>query len=297
VDAVPDNLEPSEFGRLPKIPGDGTRPLDIHSSSSGSIGANRIALVLGGLGLSQTGTQDAIKRLPEGVTLAFSPQGNSLQRWMQAARREGHEVALQLPMEPLGYPTVNPGPQTLNSKVSKGANLKNLRWSLGRMTNYPVVINYLGAGMLSNRAALKPVLEELRARGLAIVDDGSVQSSNLTNFAGEMRLPNAKASIIIDRVRDADRIRAQLRTLEAVARQQGNVIATATAFPQTVEIVEEWAKSLNQRGVLLVPLSNLVRDYSREQADDCGRPSLSPLRRRRRVQRRRQSLGRSPLPR
>ncbi|WP_412160064.1 divergent polysaccharide deacetylase family protein, partial [Pantoea sp. SIMBA_079] len=67
---------------------------------------------MGGLGLSQTGSMEAIDKLPQEVTLGFAPQGNSLQRWMQAARQNGHELVLQLPMEPFDYPRVNPGRNT-----------------------------------------------------------------------------------------------------------------------------------------------------------------------------------------
>lgn len=52
--------------------------------------AARVAIVIGGLAVSQTGTQAAIEKLPAEVTLAFASQGNSIGRWMQAARRKGH---------------------------------------------------------------------------------------------------------------------------------------------------------------------------------------------------------------
>ena len=70
-------------------------------------------IVIGGLGLSQTGTQQAIAKLPPEVTLAFAPQGNSIGRWMQEARRKGHEIVMQVPLEPFDYPNVNPGRNTL----------------------------------------------------------------------------------------------------------------------------------------------------------------------------------------
>ncbi|MGB5560451.1 MAG: divergent polysaccharide deacetylase family protein, partial [Paracoccaceae bacterium] len=101
-------IEQSEFGPLPVKGADGRRPFDVYAGTwSGTRGA-RVALVIGGLGLSQTGTQAAIKTLPGEVTLAFSPQGNSLNRWMQDARRAGHEVLIQIPFEPFDYPRINP---------------------------------------------------------------------------------------------------------------------------------------------------------------------------------------------
>lgn len=259
----PDLIEKSEFGPLPRISSSSLRPLDAYSQSSGMIGANRVAIIVGGLGLSQTGTQSAIKALPSSITMGFSPFGNSLQRWMQMAKKEGHEVILQLPMEPLGYPAIDPGPRTLTSVASPGENLMNLRWALGRMTNYPLVMNYLGGGMAGKQAAMRPILQELHKRGLGYLDDGSVSTSIAVNMAQDMRMPNASGNIIIDANRSEDRIRANLRTLEALAKAKGYAVGSASAFPETVNVLTEWVKDANKRGIIIVPASSLLKDYGR----------------------------------
>ncbi len=259
----PNLVEQSEFGPLPKVSDGDVRPLDAYSQSSGVTGANRVAIILGGLGLSQTGSQSAIRELPSSITLGFSPFGNSLQRWMQQARREGHEVVLQLPMEPLGYPTVNPGPRTLTSTASVGESLQNLRWALGRMTNYPLVVNYLGAGLTNKPETLRPILTELKNRGLGYIDDGTVSASKAVEVAGSMRLPNAQGSIVIDTNRTPQRIRANLQSLEAYAKSRGFAIASATAFPETVTVLKEWAQDAAKRGIIIVPASTLLKDYGR----------------------------------
>ncbi|MEM9734079.1 MAG: divergent polysaccharide deacetylase family protein [Pseudomonadota bacterium] len=259
----PELVEQSAFGPLPKISPTGIRPLDAYSRSSGLIGANRVAIIIGGFGLSQTGSQRAIAQLPSSITLGFSPIGNSLQRWMQTARREGHEVLLQLPMEPLGYPTVNPGPRTLVSTATEAQNRENLHWSLARMTNYPVVMNYLGAGLGTKPEALQLILAEIRRRGLGFIDDGSAQASRAYAMAQEMGIPNAQASIVLDSNRNADQIRAKLNNLEALAKAKGFAIGTASVFPETVAVVAEWAKQAQRRGILIVPASNLIKDYQR----------------------------------
>ena len=78
-----------------------------------------MAIVIGGLGVSQTGTQEAIAKLPAEVTLAFASQGNSLGRWMQVARQGGHEIVMQVPLEPFDYPNVNPGRNTLTVEATR----------------------------------------------------------------------------------------------------------------------------------------------------------------------------------
>ncbi len=259
----PDLMEVSEFGPLPRISDGGVRPLDAYSMASGGAGANRVAVVIGGMGISQSGTQEAIEKLPSSITLGFSPAGNSLNRWAQTAMKQGHEVALQLPMEPLGYPSVDPGPRTLTLDGIGGPNLKNLRATMGRMTNYPVVMNYLGASFTGRDDALRPMMRELHKRGLAYLDDGTVHASAAVDIAKDLRMPHASGNLVIDGARDPARIRAQLEAIELLARKRGFAIATGSAFPETVEVVAEWAKAASKRGILIVPLSSLIKDYRR----------------------------------
>ena len=63
--------------------------------------------------LRTTAASEALRVLAPDVTLAFAPYGSSLDRWMQRARSDGHELLLQIPMEPFDYPDNDPGPQTL----------------------------------------------------------------------------------------------------------------------------------------------------------------------------------------
>ena len=111
-------LEDSPFGKLPITGPSGLRPMDQYARPWSGARGTRVAIVVSGLGLSQTGTQRAIEKLPEEITLAFAASGNSLQRWMQDARRGGHEILIQVPFEPFDYPGNNPGPDTLLTSLS-----------------------------------------------------------------------------------------------------------------------------------------------------------------------------------
>ena len=146
-------IEPSDTGPLPIRAADGRRPFDVYARPwSGARGA-RVAIVIGGLGVSQTGTQRALAKLPPEVTLGFAAQGNSLDRWMQAARRGGHEIVMQVPLEPFDYPNVNPGRSTLTVDADADENIKNLHWSLSRITNYTGIMNYMGARFTADLAS------------------------------------------------------------------------------------------------------------------------------------------------
>lgn len=257
-------VEQSPTGPLPVRGADGLRPMDAYAAGwSGARGA-RIAIVIGGLGLSQTGSMEAVDKLPPEVTLGFAPQGNSLQRWMQAARQNGHELVLQLPMEPFDYPRVNPGRNTLTVDDGASKNQAFLLWALSRMTNYAGVMNYMGARFTSETEAFSPVLGEIGKRGLYYLDDGTSARSQADRIAGSDAVPFAAADILIDAAQERGAILDRLDELERTARANGSAIGTGSAFAVTVDAVAEWANEVKKRGIEIVPVSALVRDPERQ---------------------------------
>lgn len=256
-------IEESETGPLPARGPDGRRPFDAYARPwSGARGA-RIAIVIGGLGISQTGTQEAIAKLPSEITLAFAPLGNSLMRWMQAARREGHELLLQVPMEPFGYPGTNPGRHTLLTQASPERNLENLRWMLSRMTNYVGVMNYMGGRFIADREAMSLLMDVLYERGLAYFDDGTSARSLAQEMAHAKGVPFAAGDAVIDRERERAAILAKLDELERIARARGFAVGGGSALELTVDTVAAWAGEVTKRGIELVPVSAVTLDPER----------------------------------
>jgi uncharacterized protein len=256
-------IEPSEDGPLPVRAADGRRPFDVYARPwSGARGA-RVAIVIGGLGLSQTGTQAAIARLPAEVTLAFAPNGNSIGRWMQEARRKGHEILMQVPLEPFDYPNVDPGRNTLIVDAAPEENVKGLRWTLARTTNYTGVMNYMGARFTADAEAMAPVMAELGKRGLAYLDDGSSARSVAPELALKNGVPFAAGDTMIDGQRDRGAILKKLDELENTARAKGFAVGTGSAFDTTVEAIASWANEARKRGIEIVPVSAVASDPER----------------------------------
>ncbi len=253
-------IEESDTGPLPIRAADGRRPVDVYARPwSGARGA-RVAIVIGGLAVSQTGTQQAIEKLPAEVTLAFAPQGNSIGRWMQAARRKGHEILMQAPLEPFDYPNVDPGRNTLTVAATPEENIERLRWTLSRTTNYTGVMNYMGARFVADANAMAPVMAELGKRGLLYLDDGSTARSVAPDLAMKDRVPLASGDAIIDGERDRGAILKKLDQLEATARAKGFALGTGSAFDVTVDAVTSWVAEAKKRGIEIVPVSAVTID-------------------------------------
>jgi polysaccharide deacetylase 2 family uncharacterized protein YibQ len=258
--AVPreDLVEKSRYGLLPRIGDDGTRPLDAYArpvASSGSL--SRVAIVVGGLGVAEGSTTATLDQLPGEVTLAFAPYGEGLKAALARARESGHEVLLQVPLEPYNFPDMNPGPHTLTTRASSNQNLDDLRWLLGRLTNYVGVVNYMGARFTSDVHALSPVLAEIGKRGLLYLDDGSSAQSQAPAAAAD-RVPFLQADVVLDADTSPEAIDQRLQQLADIAHRRGYAIGTGSAFPSTVARIEAFAAEAEKHGIVLVPITAVL---------------------------------------
>jgi polysaccharide deacetylase 2 family uncharacterized protein YibQ len=253
----------TDQGPLPRIAANGKTPFEVYSQAtplSVSHGdAPKITIVLGGMGLNGKLTRKAIDLLPGDVTLGFAPYGENLQAQVNAARAQGHEILLQVPMEPVGYPGTSPGPSTLLSDATPAQNLAALNWLLSRFAGYSGITNYMGARLLVSEAALRPVMQEVQSRGLVYLEDGSVSMTLSPRMGQELRLPVQRASMVIDADPTAPAIKAALARLEQEAAQNGSAIGTGSGLDITIETVAEWAKTLQEKGMILVPVSAAYR--------------------------------------
>jgi uncharacterized protein len=249
--------EDSRHGPIPRVSSDGVRPLDAYSRAGAADVRKgpRIAIVLRGLGVSASATDDAIAKLPRSVTLAFAPHAVELRRWSTKASTAGHEILLQLPMEPFDYPDNDPGPQTLLTSLPPEQNIDRLHWSLSRMNGYVGVGNFMGARFTSNETAFMHVLSEIQQRGLLYFDDGSSARSLAERVALAAKAPFVRADIVIDAKPNWSDIDAALEQLERLALDRNIAVGVANALPVSIERIARWAKAAEARGIRIVPLS------------------------------------------
>jgi polysaccharide deacetylase 2 family uncharacterized protein YibQ len=259
--ADPKLLETTRHGTVPRVSLDGGRPLIAYARPVAATAANanmpRIAIVISGLGIGTKTTEDALA-LPGPVTLAFAPYGGDLERVAAHARADGHELLLQLPMEPFDYPDNDPGPQTLLTSLAPEQNIDRMHWLMSRFQGYVGVANYMGSRFTASDAAFAPVLREVSKRGLMYLDDGTSPRSLAGQIAGANNLPFAKASIVIDAVPTPNEIDRALARLESMARDGGVAVGVASALPVSLARIAKWAKSAESHGFLLVPISAAV---------------------------------------
>jgi polysaccharide deacetylase 2 family uncharacterized protein YibQ len=258
----PNLVEETANGAIPRISGTGETPFAgyRHPFDPASAGAGpRIALIVTGLGINQQGSLDAIGQLPDLVTLAFAPYGKALQDTVEAARLGGHEIMLEIPLEPFDFPQNDPGPHTLLTGEQPRQNLEKLFWLMARFGGYFGVINNMGARFTASAADFGPIMEELGARGIGYIDDGTSNRSVSQQLAGANKVPFARASMLVDANPARASILSALASLEAEALEHGSAIGIVSALPISIQAISEWSAELDSKGIALVPASALMQ--------------------------------------
>lgn len=262
LNAAPDPrlIQKSRTGPLPRVGANGARPFEVYArpvllDPKLNAGAPRVALMVGGLGLSTEGDEAAIAKLPGAVTLGFAPYGAAIEERAAEAREAGHETALQAPMEDFSDGTGDSGPHVLKTSASDADNIESLRWLMSRFIGYVAVANHLGGKFTADPKEISPILTEIAARGLGYLDDGASPRSVAPDVAATLAMPWARADLVIDANPSPEAIEAALARLLDRARKRGSAIGVASI---SVELLARWANGLEAKGVALVPLSALM---------------------------------------
>ncbi|NOJ50497.1 divergent polysaccharide deacetylase family protein [Bradyrhizobium archetypum] len=253
-------LEKSRHGMIPVV-ADGLKPFTVYAADADRAKAARmpvVAIVVGGLGVGAAKTTDAIMKLPPAVTLAFTPYGADPARLAERARAQRHEILLQVPMEPFDYPDNDPGPQTLLTTLTSDQNIDRLYWHLSRFQGYAGIANFMGARFTAADTVMQPIIREAAKRGLGYLDDGSSPRSAAPALTAAQSMPFAKADFTIDAVPTSAEIDRILVKLETLAKERGMAVGVASALPISIERLAVWIKTLDNRGIMLVPLTTAM---------------------------------------
>jgi len=257
----PTLTEPGPAGPLPRISDDGRTPWRAYARPFDPTDRRpRIAVIVSWLGLSRAASETAIQNLPAGVTLAFSPYADDLDTWLARARAAGHETLLNLPMEPIGYPAKDPGPNTLLTGLTQEENLARLEWLLSRVNGYVGVINHMGSRFTTTPDALRPVLDAVHSRGLLFVDSRTSADSAVGQVSQVIGLPYVVNDRNVDHRATRDAIDAQLTEIEQIAARTGQAVAVGLHFPVTLERLALWLPTLEANGFVLAPVSTMIEN-------------------------------------
>ncbi len=222
------------------------------------VGKPIIAIVIDDMGLDRKRSARMVG-LHGPLTLSWLPYARDLSAQSKAARANGHELMLHMPMEP--SVKADPGPNALLVSLDKGEIVKRFRAALDSFDGYVGVNNHMGSRFTADRAALAPVLAELHRRGLLWLDSRTTPNSAGIGLAQELKMPWVGRDIFLDNEETVAAVKAQLAKTEQVAKRQGYAVAIGHPHDATIEALASWLPEVQKRGFVLVPVSAVVRTH------------------------------------
>jgi len=247
----------SPHGQVPRLGEDGRLPWQVYAAPDPApVDQPRVAIVVYGLGMMGDALEAAVAKLPPQVSLSFSPYARDLPDKMGMARRAGHETLLDMPMEAETYPAVDPGPMGLLTVLPAAEILDRMQMVLAGSHGYVGVLAPSGGPFSASTDAMEVMLKALRQSGLLYVHQGSARAL----AANSRVLPALTAvDVEIDRRGYAESIQARLNYLTRVAKARGTAVGVMRASPLAFMKLREWADSLPEAGIVLAPVSAVVR--------------------------------------
>jgi len=119
------------------------------------------------------------------------------------------------------------------------------------------LLSVMGSKFNKAEGQLLPVLKEIKNRGLMFVDGGG-GNSEARKIASKIELPKAFSNVYLDEPPSRRAMDQKLQRLDKLVRQQAAAVAIVHAYPNTLERLLIWIKSMEQRNLTLVPVSNLA---------------------------------------
>ena len=214
-----------------------------------------IAVVIDDMGVNVRRTRDIIS-LEAPLTSSFLTYGPHLEQQIEAARAAGHEIMVHVPMQP--HKDLYTAPDGLTVDMTDEELTKNFEIMLTKFEGVKGVNNHMGSKLTEDMKRMSAVMEILKEKGLFFLDSKTSAKSKAEEAAEKAGIAYAHRHVFIDNNNDKAYILGQLAKAENVARKNGYAIAIGHPKTQTFAALKEWLPSLEQKGIVLMPLSKIV---------------------------------------
>jgi polysaccharide deacetylase 2 family uncharacterized protein YibQ len=219
----------------------------------------KVAIVIDDLGYDGKLARKFLK-IEGPLSFSVLPHGTFSKSIARRIYNAGQELLLHLPMEPTGYPEVNPGVGALMVEMTDVEIVQTLKENLDAFPNVKGVNNHMGSKFCQDERKLRPVMLELNTRGLFFLDSRTTSKTKAYTVAQELDVPSAERNVFLDNIQNPRAIRAQLSRLIELARLRGGAIGIAHPHEVTLEVLRQEIPKLSKKGVELVPVSQLVHN-------------------------------------
>jgi uncharacterized protein len=230
------------------------------SEQPGPCGA-RLAVVLFGFGDEPDLAPELFKQ-PMPFSVALAPAAPWSSTLFHAARDSRREVVLSLPLEPINYPQVSPGPGTIQVTMKPGRISGQVRHYLEQAEPVAAVANHMGSLATQDMTVMNAIYQELKRAGVPFLHVSPAPGAVCKSLAADLGLAYDEPDAILDREARNDGPAALDRSWSDVlrqARRRGRMIVLVRVTPLTRKWLPQALSSARLGDVSVVPISSVLR--------------------------------------
>jgi hypothetical protein len=236
-----------------------THAISVEPSETFADQGAQIALIVTDLDRDSTTLYRSVLKSPLVFSVALRSDKSDAGRMGRELRRANREVVLHLPMEPKGYPRVDPGKDAILLDLSRIEIEDRIARCLNAVGPVQGVMSRLGGAALNDPDVMKAVLEDLKRRDLPFFDAHGAGSSVADEVGEETGARTiAVAGTLDGNWPNAAAVRARLKEIVLAAQQRGAIVVTMRPSALVLTVLEAEAAKLKEQGVELVTISRLA---------------------------------------
>ena len=204
--------------------------------------------------------------LPGAVTLAFLPHTVFAAELADRAHASGKEIMLHLPLQSVRHHSHTPG--TLKLHMTQHEFNTELQAGIKSVPHIKGINNHMGSLLTQHPGHMNWLMYALAQAGnLYFVDSRTTKKSIAPVFAKIHQVPHAERDIFLDPDFRPETIRMEFRRFINRIKQRGYAIAIAHPHPQTIQFINDQIQELEQQGIRLVPVSELIARQQQSQEE------------------------------
>ncbi len=217
----------------------------------------RIAIIIDDMGMNTTIAKQFVQ-LPFPLTFSifpYAPHALEVAKLFHDARQQ---IMLHVPMEPHGYPDVDPGPGALLGSMNDQQLLSRFRKELSAIPGIVGINNHMGSKLTENRHIMALLMNCLQDKPLFFIDSRTIAGTVAFDEAIKAGIPAGQRDVFLDNIQDEQYILAQLRKLIAIAQIKKTAVGIGHPYPETVAALRRVGQLTQESRVSIVPVSKLI---------------------------------------
>ncbi|WP_027722429.1 divergent polysaccharide deacetylase family protein [Maridesulfovibrio zosterae] len=216
----------------------------------------KMAIVIDDMG-EDVALAKGLAALDAHVTFSIWPNSSHVKKTLAIARKNGNEIMIHLPMQPKGYPKINPGSDALLVGMSADKIHKTVLAAIKKVPGAKGLNNHMGSLFTENYAGMREVMSPLHQKKLFFLDSRTTPKSAGPKAARKAGVTTYERNIFLDNVKDISAIKYQLSKTAKIAKKKGQAIAIGHPNWETLKAIKQWAKE-NQGEINIVPVGSLI---------------------------------------